>query len=128
MDDYDVYEAALMAIGVGAYTAYLLIVLVIAILSLVALWKIYKKGGKPGWAALVPFYNQYCMFDIAFGCGWLFLLTFVPLVNIVIGIMKQFKLARAFGKGVGFGFGLMFLNTIFLYILAFGKAEYVGQQ
>ena len=40
--------------------------------------------------------------------------------------MLVFRMAKSFGKGVGFGFGLLFLNTIFMLILAFGKAQYVG--
>lgn len=42
--------------------------------------------------------------------------------------MLLFKLAKAFGKGTGFGFGLLFLNTIFILILGFGDAEYIGPQ
>ena len=49
---------------------------------------------------------------------------FVPVVNIVIGIMIIFDLAKVFGKGTGFGFGLLFLSFIFIPILAFGDAQY----
>lgn len=115
-------------IGAGVYMTYLIVVLVISILTLVALWKIFVKAGKPGWACIIPFYSTYCLFDIAWGNGWLFLLSFVPLVNVVIMIMMYFKLAKAFGKGTGFGFGLLFLNTIFVLILGFGSAEYIGPQ
>ena len=71
-------------------------------------------------------FRQYCLYDIAWGTGWLFLLGFVPIVNIVVGIMVNFKLAKAFGKGTGFGLGLLFLNTIFILILGFGDTKYVG--
>jgi hypothetical protein len=37
-----------------------------------------------------------------------------------------FQLAKVFGKGTGFGFGLLLLPFIFYPILAFGKSEYVG--
>ena len=40
--------------------------------------------------------------------------------------MLTFRLAKSFGKGIAFGFGLLFLNTIFMLILAFGGAQYVG--
>lgn len=92
----------------------------------VGMWKLFVKAGKPGWGALIPLYNTYCMFDMAFGNGWLFLLTFVPCVNAVFLIIGCFKMAKAFGKGTGFGFGLMFLAPIFFLILAFGDAQYVG--
>lgn len=122
------YDAVYTAVGAGVSAVYSIIVLVIAVLTLVAMWKIFTKAGKPGWACLVPFYNMYCMYDIAWGNGWLFLLTFIPCVNFVVGIMMLFKLAKAFGQGTGFGFGLLFLNTIFVLILGFGNAEYIGPQ
>lgn len=103
-----------------------IISLAVCVVLLVGLWKLFVKAGKPGWAAIVPFYNMYCMYQISFGNGWLFLLTFVPIVNFVFSIMLCFKLAKAFGKGTGFGFGLLFLSPIFMCILGFGDAEYVG--
>ena len=68
------------------------------------------------------------MYDIAWGNGWMFLLTLVPCVNIVITIMYCIKLAKAFGKSTGFGVGLIFLNTIFILILGLGDAQYVGPE
>ncbi|MBE5923298.1 MAG: signal peptidase I [Lachnospiraceae bacterium] len=93
---------------------------------LVCEWKIYSKAGEPGWAVIVPFYNLYVLFKIAMGNGWLFLLMLVPFVNFVVAIIMIFKLSSAFGHGVGFGFGLLFLPVIFIPILAFGSSEYVG--
>ncbi len=122
------YDAVYTAATAGFSIAYLLIVLVISVLTIIAMWKIYVKAGRPGWASIIPFYSQYCLFDIAWGNGWLFLLTFVPCVNFVVLIMLYFKLAKAFGKGTGFGFGLVFLNTIFVLILGFGDAKYIGPQ
>lgn len=110
--------------GLGA----LVFGLAIAIVIIVAMWKLFEKAGKPGWGCLIPFYNNYCLFDMAFGNGWLFLLMFLPIVNFVIIIMLFFKLAKAFGKGIGFGFGLLFLSIVFLPILGLGSAEYDGPQ
>ncbi len=121
--DYDAAAAGVALAGLGVY---MVIMLVIAILAIVAYWKIFSKAGEPGWASIVPFYNNYVLFKIAMGNGWLFLLMLVPVVNCVVAIMSIFKLAKAFGKGVGFGFGLLFLAPIFLLILAFGSAEYEG--
>lgn len=122
------YDAAVTAAALGFSVVYMIFCLAIGILVLIAWWKIFVKAGKPGWAAIVPFYNMYCMYDITFGNGWLFLLTFVPCVNVVFAIMMLFKLAKAYGQGVGFGFGLLFLNPIFMLILGFGKSEYIGPQ
>lgn len=128
MESYDAYDAAATVISSGVMIVYSLFCLALAIVMLVAMWKIFVKAGKPGWACIVPFYSQYCLFDIAMGNGWLFLLSFVPCVNFVMTIICYLKLAKAFGKGTGFGLGLIFLGPIFTMILGFGKAEYIGPQ
>lgn len=100
--------------------------LALGLLYVIAAWRIFKKADEPGWASIVPLYNQYILFKISWGSGWMFLLLLVPLVNIVVGIMTSFKLATAFGKGTGFGFGLLLLPGIFHLILGFGDAQYEG--
>ncbi|MGA1285216.1 MAG: DUF5684 domain-containing protein [Prochlorothrix sp.] len=47
----------------------------------------------------------------------------VPLINLVY-LVIPFDTARKFGKGLGYGFGLLFLPFIFYPILAFGNARY----
>jgi hypothetical protein len=111
------YEASPLATVIG---------LACAALMVIALWKIFVKAGEPGWAAIVPFYNMYTLFKITWGSGWKFLLMLIPIVNVVIIIMTYVKLAKAFGKGGGFAVGLIFLGVIFMCILGFGKAEYLG--
>lgn len=110
----------------GAMAIYYIIMLALTVLLLVSLWKIFVKAGKPGWAAIVPFYNFYCLFEISFGNGWLFLLIFVPCVNVVMQIIAYVKLAQAFGKSGGFAVGVIFLPYIFLPILAFDGSQYYG--
>lgn len=103
-----------------------LISIAIAVFMAVVYWKIFVKADEPGWAILVPFYGSYVEFKIAFGNGWLFFLSFIPLANVIVGIMLPFKMASAFGKGVGYGFGLLLLPIIFYPMLAFGSSEYYG--
>lgn len=112
----------------GALTVYYILVLAITIVSLIGLWKMFSKAGKPGWGAIIPFYNMYCLFEMAFGNGWMFLLTLIPCVGFIFQIILYFKLSKAFGHGVGFGFGLLFLAPIFYMILGFGDSDFVGPQ
>lgn len=112
----------------GVIGAYAIVYLVVLIVMIIGMWKMFTKADKPGWASLVPFYNMYCLYDIGFGVGWLFLLTFIPCVNFVISVILSFKLAKAYGHGVGFGFGILFLAPIFYMILGFGQSEYIGPQ
>lgn len=114
------------ALAAGVMMVYLVVVLVVAVISLVGLWKIFVKAGKPGWGAIIPIYNMYCLFEMSFGTGWLFLLCFVPCVNAVIMIIMWIKLAQAFGKGAGYGIGILFLPVVFLPMLGFGDAQFIG--
>lgn len=103
-----------------------IISLVLCVFVLVCMWIIFRKAGKPGWAAIVPFYNLYVLFDITWGSGMRFLLLLIPIYNIILGIQTQVRLARAFGKSGGFAAGLVFLPYIFIPLLAFGKETYQG--
>lgn len=99
---------------------------IVTVLVIVATWLIYKKANEAGWAAIIPFYNVYVLFKITWGNGWKFLLLLIPIANVVIYIITLNKLSKAFGKGSGFTVGLFFLSVIFLCILAFGNAQYLG--
>ena len=50
----------------------------------------------------------------------------IPFVTFIITIILCIDLAKSFGKGVGFGLGLVFLGIIFFPILGFGSAQYQG--
>lgn len=120
-------EDALAALaGVSALMS--IISLVVAVAALVGMWKVFAKAGEPGWAAIVPIYNAYVLFKIAWGKGILFLLMCIPVVNFIVLIVVYVKLAKAFGKGIGFAIGLLFLSPIFLLMLGFGDAQYEGPQ
>ena len=54
------------------------------------------------------------------------MLFFIPVVNIVVAAMVMISVAKAFGKGTGFALGLLFLSPIFIPILGFGNAQYIG--
>ena len=112
--------------GGGAAVLFILIELLICGFFLFCMWKIFEKAGEAGWKCLIPVYNTYIMFKIATGSGWKMLFMLIPFFNIVYSIMLMFKLAKVFGKGTGFGFGLLFLSVIFIPLLALGDAEYEG--
>ncbi len=52
----------------------------------------------------------------------------LEIIILVIEIKQWLRMAKAYGKGTGFGVGLILLNPIFMIILGFGKAEYQGPQ
>ena len=122
----DTYNSAALQLDPEQLQTTSSVSLVVFVLSIVAMWLIFKKAGQGGWKALIPIYNIYTLVKIIDGNGWKFLLLLIPIVNIIYLIILNFRLPKSFGKGVGFGFGLLFLSTIFMLILAFGKAQYVG--
>ena len=127
-----------MTLGLGGILGLVLIV--------IALWRLFDKAGRPGWAALIPLYNLYVLFDTVWETKFfwyqMILLSaavttaFVPMelgtlygvsttiAAIGLGLALMFHLAAAFGKGAGFALGLILMTVIFLLILALGDAQY----
>jgi hypothetical protein len=96
----------------------------VTILMIAAMWKIFSKAGQPGWASLIPIYNYIVWCKIVGRPLWWVLLLFVcfPIAYIVLSI----DLAKSFGKGAGFGVGIILLPFIFMPMLGFGSATYQG--
>ena len=98
----------------------------VMLIMIVAFWKVFTKAGQPGWAILIPIYNVYVMCKIAGRPGWWVILMLIPFVNFIIAIILSIDIAKAFGKGAGFGIGLALLPFIFYPVLGFGSAQYQG--
>ena len=103
-----------------------IIYLGVIIFMIAAIWKVFVKAGQAGWAAIVPIYNTLVQLRIIGRPWWWLLLLFIPIVNIVILFMISIEMAKSFGRGAGFGVGLVFLPFIFYAILGFGSAVYIG--
>lgn len=117
------------------------------ILNVVAYWRIFTKAGEAGWKSLIPVYNTYVQYRLTWNTKMFFvslvlsLLTgtlsmiggtaenlsyAISLILAVIQLTALYKLAEAFGRGILFAVGLVFLNPIFLLILAFSGNRYEG--
>ena len=101
-----------------------LLSIILGLLYIVSLWKIFKKAGKPGWAALVPIYNIIIMLEIADLPLWYILLFIIPFVAPIILIVVMIKIAKNFGKTTLFGIGMSLLGIIFIPSLAFSDSLY----
>jgi len=106
--------------------------IILAVIWLIGFWKSMEKGGESGvWAI---FLLTGCLYPLAFVpvCKlagrptWWVILLWIPIVNLVVLAILSIDLAKAFGKGAGFGIGLWILPFIFYLVLGFGAAPYEG--
>ncbi len=139
-------------LGLGAGIIFTALI-VFWIFQIIAYWKLFTKAGEPGWKSIIPIYNGYVQYKITWKPMWfwiafvamfvlnllnqfsnpdapntaiIIITTIVLIINIVIQIMATVKLSRAYGHGIGFAIGLIFLYPIFILILGYGKSEYKG--
>ena len=123
-------DADLLLGGMAVLTAVLVIFLIQYLILIIANWKIFEKAGEKGYKSLIPFYAQYILAKITFGNGWFFLLSLVPFVNCIYGIVQALYLCRAFGqenKAI-FIILMIFFPYIMALVLAFGNYSYVGSK
>ena len=104
----------------------LIVQLAILVLLVASGWKLFTKAGQPGWAAIVPIYSAIVLLKIVGRPAWWIVLFLIPIVSLVAAILVSIDLARSFGKGTGFGIGILLLGFIFVPMLAFGSAQYKG--
>ena len=123
------------------------------VLSIIGYWKIFEKAGKPGWHSLIPFLNVYDEYDLCWngmlGIVYMVVLFAVNLITpdmreesgmwlalagagavcvLVLQIVESYKLAKAFGKGIGYTIFLVLFDRFARIVLGFSSAQYVGKE
>lgn len=122
------------------------------LLTLDAHWNIFVKAGKPGWAAIIPFYHSYIFSIITFGNTSYFIARIVVTIFYLISqftgtsllaslirlavmisafvlyVIFSKKLAKVFRKNDSFMVSMICLPFIFHPILGYGDAEYFGPE
>lgn len=74
-------------VGLGLVAIFIIIfALAIGIFMIVCQWKIFKKAGKNGWEAIIPFYSTWVEVEIAGLNWWWFLIVIGPTLISVLGI------------------------------------------
>ena len=131
------FDGPLIAVGIFL----VILVIAVAVVIIVAKAKVYKKAGKPAWAAIVPFYSDWVLCEIAEVEKWFFALIVAPTIVSMLGIdglssiaviaglagsfFCNYNIALKFKKdGIAYGLGLTLLPIIFYPILGFGKSEF----
>lgn len=137
------------------FGTFAILVIAALIISAIGRWKVLAKAGKPGWHGIIPILGDYDLYDISWNTQYFlymviamvvysvssglynngagsFLFSVISLaasaVVTILSVYLNFKLAKSFEKGTGFAIGLVFLNPIFMLILGFGAAKYIGKQ
>ncbi len=136
-----------------------IIVVAISIISLIftaiGKWKVLEKAGKPGWPALIPYYNTFQLCEItgirpiwiianllftvggSITTGILSAIPFLGLIATVIStasfavsvyfaVILNISLAKSFGKEATFAIGLILLPPVFYMILGLDSSKYKG--
>ena len=113
----------------AAFGVILIVSLVIYQIAAFILGMVFKKAKRPQWAAFVPIYNSWVIFEISGKPGWWSLFGLIPYVGtfvvFILYIFAALELAKRFGKSPVFAvFGLIIFSVVGYIMLAFGKAEY----
>ena len=96
-----------------------------AVLLVIGMWKMFKKAGQPGWAAIVPIYNGYILLKIAGKPGWWLLGFLISPISIIVSIFVGIEVAKKFGKSEAFGaIACGLLGGIGYMILGYSSAQF----
>ena len=112
-------SAFIYSFGVG--TIWGIVIIALTILMIVSRWRIFEKAWQPWWGILIPIYNIYLTFKVAWRPGrWTRWILFPP-VLIILLIITCFDIPKRFWKPAIFGLWILFLKYIVVPILAFDK-------
>lgn len=137
----------------SVFLAFGVVAIIWFILQIIGSWKLFKKAGKPGWLSLIPLVNIYTEYAICWKGGYGILMIIALIVGnsisqqsaegssgmmavvciavilaICLQIVESHKLAKAFGKGMGYTLLLILLDRLGRIMLGFGSAQYIGKR
>ena len=123
------------------------------ILEIIGNWKLFKKAGRSGVLSIIPFVNIYTEYNLCWkgsrgilmiialvvansisqeaaeGSGALMAIACIAaIICIYLQIAESRKLAKAFGKGMGWTLILIIFDRLGRIALGFGSAQYVGKR
>lgn len=141
-----------LAIGLIIFVIIVLMfTIVLSIIEIIGKWKLFKKAGKPGWASIIPYYNNWVLVEIS-GCKWWFFLIIIgsslislnfdyhinettsigfnlynllgSIVNFLGMLCVNYNISKKCNKDMAYAIGLTILPFIFYPMLGFGKVSF----
>ncbi len=127
---YDIAGVESIFLAFGAFMIFFLIIfLILYIIYVIGLWRLFKKAGKNGWEAIIPYYNTWVYVEIS-GLNWWYFLLIISstitsligleelsllcsLANIVAMFFCNYNVAKKLHKDTGYAV----LMTLFPYIM-----------
>jgi hypothetical protein len=119
-------NSATLPMVVSGLVANALVALAAYVVFVTGGWRVFQKADRPGWWSIIPIWNAIVLLQITGRSGWWVLGYAVPLLNLFVHVRWAIEMAQSYGRGTGFAIGLVFLEPLFLVILGFGDARYVG--
>lgn len=92
----------------------LLYVLFLYFIPFAGMYKLFEKGGEPGWKALVPFYNAYTAIEMVGAPKYWAILMLLPILNLFIIVGILIEINKSFGR-YGFGDNVAAVIAPFIY-------------
>lgn len=120
--------------------------------EVVAYWRIFKKAGESGWKSLIPVYSNYIRYRIVWSPLWFWVGALLLAASValelwggeggvwgglsmgiggawtLIHMIRNYRMGRAFGRGVPFSLGMVVFPPLFTLILGLGGSVYQGRR
>lgn len=81
---------AIIAILLIIFVIVIALVIAASVVTIIGKWKVFEKAGKPGWAAIVPYYNLYVEYELGdFPPLLIFLNIGISIVSFTTGMFNS---------------------------------------
>ncbi len=92
---------------------YMILSILFLLLSAAGLWGIFEKAGKPGWHAIIPFYNFYVWLKVINKPMWWYIFILFPYINVFTLLLMVVETLKCFRKD---GLGEQALGVLFPFL------------
>ncbi len=130
-------DAVFATLGI-AIVIILIIAIPFVILYLVGLWKLFRKAGKNGWEAIIPFYNTWVLVEIS-GLSWWYALIILStsivsflgmdnlsglcnLASLVASFFCYYNISKKLHKDTGFAILMTLFSGIVIPLVGLSNS------